>query len=59
EGEINWLIRVALVAAGLALVWPDVAIWIRLACSVFFVGVFIYSGRSANVKVANSVAKPV
>ena len=59
EGEINWLIRVVLVAIGLALVWPEVYVVIRLVCSAAFVAIFVYSGRNTNTNAADSVAKPV
>ncbi|OEE90944.1 TRAP transporter permease [Vibrio crassostreae] len=45
ESEVNIITRVALVAVGIALVWPDVSVVIRLVCVAIFVGIFIYSGR--------------
>ena len=43
-----------LVAIGVALVWPDVSVVIRLVCVAIFVGIFIYSGRKYD---ANQVKK--
>ena len=45
ESEINVMTRVVLVVLGVALVWPDVSVVIRLVCVALFVGIFIHSGR--------------
>jgi TRAP-type uncharacterized transport system fused permease subunit len=49
EGELNVLLRIVLVAIGIALVWPDISIWIRLACGAAFVAIFVYSGRQSQL----------
>ena len=54
ESEVNIITRVVLVAIGIALVWPDVSVVIRLVCVAIFVGIFIYSGRKYD---ANQVKK--
>jgi TRAP-type uncharacterized transport system fused permease subunit len=48
EGELNVLVRIGLVAIGLALVWPDVSIWIRLVLSGAFIAIFLHSGRQSS-----------
>ncbi len=48
EGELNMLVRIGLVAIGLALVWPDVSIWIRLVLSGAFIAIFLHSGRQSS-----------
>lgn len=46
EGPINWGIRVILAIIGIALVWPDISIFVRMACVILFIAIFIYSAKS-------------
>ncbi|WP_417869779.1 TRAP transporter permease [Vibrio furnissii] len=49
EGPLNWLIRAVLAVIGIALVWPNIPLAIRVVCVALFVAIFIYSGRRPNV----------
>ena len=49
ESEINLVLRAVLIALGVALVWPDVSIVIRLVGVALFVAIFIYSGRKYDI----------
>ncbi|MEJ2766291.1 TRAP transporter permease [Photobacterium sp. MCCC 1A19761] len=47
EGTLNWLLRIALIAIGLALVWPEIPLVIRLAATAAFIALFVFTGRQA------------
>ena len=54
ENKINLLTRAVLIVLGVALVWPDISVVIRLVCVALFVGLFIHTARQYD---ANQVKK--
>ena len=54
ENKINLLTRAVLIALGVALVWPDISVVIRLVCVALFIGLFIHTARQYD---ANQVKK--
>jgi TRAP-type uncharacterized transport system fused permease subunit len=54
ENRINLLTRVVLTVLGVALVWPDISVVVRLVCVALFVGLFIHTARQYD---ANQVKK--
>jgi len=53
EGPLNVLLRVVLLATGVALVWHNVPIWARLIACVVFVAVFVYSNKCYKASASN------
>ncbi|MBY8178894.1 TRAP transporter permease [Vibrio fluvialis] len=49
EGPLNWPIRALLAVIGIALVWPNIPLLVRVVCVALFIAIFIYSGRRPNV----------
>ncbi|MCG7495248.1 TRAP transporter permease [Vibrio sp. Of7-15] len=47
EGELNLALRALALIAGVALVWPDISIFIRLVGAAVFLALFFYSRRTA------------
>jgi TRAP transporter 4TM/12TM fusion protein len=45
EGQINLFLRGLLGTLGVVLVWPDLPLTARIAATIMFVALFIYSGR--------------
>lgn len=45
EGQINLFLRGLLGTLGVVLVWPDLPLTARIAATIVFVALFIYSGR--------------
>ena len=54
ESKINLLTRAVLIVLGVALVWPDISVVIRLVCVALFIGLFIHTARQYD---ANQVKK--
>lgn len=53
EGELNWWMRLALIIAGVALVWPQLAVaWRVIAASVFFI-LFVVTSRRYRAALAS------
>lgn len=50
ESELNWILRIVLVALGISLVWADIPLIVRLASCVGFVAIFAYSSKQYNVQ---------
>ena len=46
EGELSLGLRALALVAGIALVWPDISIFIRLAGAAIFLALFFYSRRT-------------
>ncbi|MBY7795433.1 TRAP transporter permease [Vibrio fluvialis] len=56
EGPLNWLIRAVLAVIGIALVWPNIPLLVRVVCVALFIAIFIYSGRRPNVAMKTASA---
>lgn len=56
EGQINWLLRLALAASGALMVWHDVPLWLRVASLIIFAVIFVYSGRQYQAQQAAAVS---
>ncbi|ELO1779959.1 TRAP transporter permease [Vibrio fluvialis] len=56
EGPLNWLIRALLAVIGIALVWPNIPLLVRVVCVALFIAIFIYSGRRPNVAMKTASA---
>ncbi|TRN13413.1 C4-dicarboxylate ABC transporter permease [Vibrio fluvialis] len=56
EGPLNWPIRVLLAVIGIALVWPNIPLLVRVVCVALFIAIFIYSGRRPNVAMKTASA---
>lgn len=56
EGPLNWPIRALLAVIGIALVWPNIPLLVRVVCVALFIAIFIYSGRRPNVAMKTASA---
>ncbi|MCG6348656.1 TRAP transporter permease [Vibrio fluvialis] len=56
EGPLNWQIRALLAVIGIALVWPNIPLLVRVVCVALFIAIFIYSGRRPNVAMKTASA---
>ncbi|WP_044363136.1 TRAP transporter permease [Vibrio fluvialis] len=56
EGPLNWPIRALLAVIGVALVWPNIPLLVRVVCVALFIAIFIYSGRRPNVAMKTASA---
>ncbi|EKO3385422.1 TRAP transporter permease [Vibrio fluvialis] len=56
EGLLNWPIRALLAVIGIALVWPNIPLLVRVVCVALFIAIFIYSGRRPNVAMKTASA---
>ncbi|HDV0902375.1 TPA: TRAP transporter permease [Vibrio fluvialis] len=56
EGPLNWPIRALLAVIGIALVWPNIPLLVRVLCVALFIAIFIYSGRRPNVAMKTASA---
>ncbi|ENF8746650.1 TRAP transporter permease [Vibrio fluvialis] len=56
EGPLNWPIRALLAVIGIALVWPNIPLLVRMVCVALFIAIFIYSGRRPNVAMKTASA---
>ncbi|EME3969939.1 TRAP transporter permease [Vibrio fluvialis] len=56
EGPLNWPIRALLAVIGIALVWPNIPLLVRVVCVALFIAIFIYSGRRPDVAMKTASA---
>ncbi|EKO3533700.1 TRAP transporter permease [Vibrio fluvialis] len=56
EGPLNWPIRALLAVIGIALVWLNIPLLVRVVCVALFIAIFIYSGRRPNVAMKTASA---
>ncbi|WPK54770.1 TRAP transporter permease [Vibrio fluvialis] len=56
EGPLNRPIRALLAVIGIALVWPNIPLLVRVVCVALFIAIFIYSGRRPNVAMKTASA---
>ncbi|EKO3948295.1 TRAP transporter permease [Vibrio fluvialis] len=56
EGPLNWPTRALLAVIGIALVWPNIPLLVRVVCVALFIAIFIYSGRRPNVAMKTASA---